>query len=117
VEIFDSFVYAATDNGIYQAEANNPNLADYRNWERINNIPQSGRKFSHLMVHAGSLIANYTPDEYSQDAMYRLKGRNGFLIFRAFGISSDAQVSGDYLTIASRAEFFIIDENHTLTGM
>ncbi len=117
VEIFDSFVYAATDNGIYKADYNSQNLADYHIWETVNNIPRAARKFNHLMVHAGALIANYTPDEYNQDAMYRLEGTEWVPYNAGIRYINDAQVSGDYLTIAGRNEFFIIDQNHTLTGI
>ncbi len=117
VEIFDSIIYAATNNGLYRANFNNPNLIDYRNWEMVTNIPQSGNKFSHLIVHGGWLIANYTPDEYSQDAMYRYTGTGWIPYLPGIQYVNDAQVTGNYLTIASRAEFFVVNENHTITGM
>lgn len=117
VEIYESFVYAATNNGIYRADINNSNLPDYHYWERIENIPQADRKFNHLMVHGGSLIANFTPDEYSQDAMYRLEGTEWAPYMAGIRYIHDAQVSGGYLAIASRAHFLIIDQNHALTAI
>jgi hypothetical protein len=117
VEVFEPFIYAATNSGLYKANFNNPNLIDYRNWERETNIPQSGRKFSHLMVHGGSLIANFTPDEYSQDAMYQFTGTAWIPYLPGIQYVTDAQVTGNYLTIASRAEFYLVNENHTIEGM
>lgn len=32
IEIFQNLIYAATENGIYKATVNNPNLIDYRQW-------------------------------------------------------------------------------------
>ncbi len=117
VEVHDSFVYAATNNGIYRADINSANLPDYHYWERIENIPMAEGKFSHLIVHAGSLIANYTPDEYSQDAMYRLEGTEWVPYMAGIRYIHDAQVSGGYLAIASRTHSLIIDQNHTLAAI
>ncbi len=117
VEIFDSFIYAATNNGLYRAAFNNPNLIDYRSWEMVTSIPQSGKKFNHLMVHAGWLIVNYTPDQWSGDAMYRFTGTDWIPYLPGIQYINDAQITGNYLTLAGRAEFFIVDENHTYQGM
>lgn len=114
VEVHESYVYAATNNGIYRAEYISQNLPDYNYWERIENIPQQSRKFSHLMVHAGALIANYTPDEYNQDAMYRLQGTEWVPYMAGIRYVHDAQVTGGYLAIAGREGSFIIDQNHNL---
>jgi hypothetical protein len=112
VKIFESNIYAATNDGIFRAEAENPNLPDYRNWEQLENMPRAGRKFNHLILHAGTLIANFTPDEYAQDEMYRLSGSQWIPYLPHIKYTGDAQVTGNYLTIAGRAEFFIVDENH-----
>lgn len=117
VEIYDSNIYAATNNGLYRADFNNPNLIDYRNWQMVSDIPQAGRKFNHLIVHAGILITNYTPDQYDQDAMYRFTGKDWVPYLPQIKYVSDAQVTGNYLTIAGQGEFFIVDENHIVSGI
>ena len=43
-------VYAASNTGILQAPLDGTDLADYRNWEKITNIPFSNRKFSYLSL-------------------------------------------------------------------
>ncbi|MDD2381999.1 MAG: hypothetical protein PHV35_09920, partial [Mariniphaga sp.] len=62
VEVFGSTIFAATNTGLLRADAGSSELADYRSWSPVGNIPNANRKFNHLMVHAGSLIANFTPD-------------------------------------------------------
>ena len=116
VAVFGSDIYAATNNGLYKADYGSSNLADYRNWITVSDMPQSGRKFNHLMVHAGSLIANYTPDQYNEDAMYRLTDAGWIPYLPGIKFVNDAQSAGNYLTIASREEFFIVDENHNILG-
>jgi hypothetical protein len=117
VEVFGSFIYAATNSGLFKADAGSPDLPDYRSWSPVEDIPFAGRKFNHLMIHSGELIANYTPDEYNQDAMYRLSGEEWVRYLPQIQYVGDAQVSGNYLAVASRAEFYLIDENHSSSGM
>jgi ligand-binding sensor domain-containing protein len=35
IEIFQNMIYAATENGIYKASVNNPNLIDFNQWTRF----------------------------------------------------------------------------------
>ncbi len=117
VKIFDTSIYAATNSGLFRADLYEPILADYRNWERITTIPNAGSRFNHIMVHAGSLIVNYAPDEYNQDAMYRLSENGWIPYIPQIKYINDAQVRNNYMTIAGRNEFFVIDESHTVAGM
>jgi len=116
IEIFESFVYAATDQGILRAEKNESNLLDYNNWEQVLNIPHYMDKFNQLAVHAGSLLANYTPDQHTQDEMYRLNGGQWNRYVPQINFIYDVSVNGDYMAVAGRNEIFIVDRNHHLTG-
>jgi hypothetical protein len=117
VEIFGPFIYAATDQGILRADRNNPNLLDYRNWEHITDIPHSGEKFSHLAIHAGFLLVNYTPDLYDRDEMYRLTGDLWERYIPRVNFIHDVQVNNNYMVVAGRHEIFIVDRNNRLTGI
>ncbi len=63
IETDDEFIYAATNKGILKAQKNGANLLDYQSWVQIQNIPHYTDKFSIVEMHAGKLIANYTPDK------------------------------------------------------
>jgi hypothetical protein len=116
IEIFESYIYAATDQGLLRAEKNEPNFLDYNNWEQVLGIPHSGDKYSQLVVHAGFLLANYTPDKYNQDEMYRLNGGQWDRYIPQINYIHDVQVDGDYMVVAGRTEIFIVDRNHIVTG-
>ena len=109
-----SYLYAATNNGIYRAERSGVNLLDYNNWSQIQNIPQTNNKFNHLVTHAGRVIANYTPEEWYLDEMFILNGDTWQPYLRQIRFAFDMQKNGNYLTIASRDMIFIIDENHNI---
>jgi hypothetical protein len=116
VETDGQNVYAATNNGVLQAPLDGTDLADYRKWERIENIPFSTNKFSFLSFHGGSLIANYTPDQYDQDKMYRRSGEDWEEYFPGIRYVHDMQTNGNYLVITSREAVYAIDTNHLLLG-
>ena len=116
VEVNLGNIYAATENGVYTAAETGINLLDYSNWNKIENIPRSSGKFSHLAVHSGKLIANYTPDEWYQDQMFSLEGENWIPYLPQIKYAHDIQSHGNFLAIASRNDVFVIDNNHQVIG-
>jgi ligand-binding sensor domain-containing protein len=67
-----TWLYAATENGIYKADINSPNLIDYNNWSRIQNVPHSTGTFTSICWFAGKLYTNYRPETGSVDSLYYL---------------------------------------------
>jgi len=116
VENYGNFIYAATDNGILYADINEENLLDFQKWEKDENIPNADKKFSQLAIHAGKLIANYTPDEYNQDKLYVLDGNNWNTYLPEIYFAHDIQTNGNYMVVSSRTDVFLIDNNHTVVG-
>lgn len=109
-------VYAASNKGILKAPLDGTDLADYRNWEQITTIPFYTEKFSFLSFFGGSLIANYTPDQYDQDKMYRLIGDQWIEYHPQIRYVGDMQSNGNYLVLTSRETVYLIDNNHTVLG-
>jgi hypothetical protein len=116
VESDETSIYAATGKGILKAQKSNANLQDFRNWSRIENIPRFTEKFSHLAVHSGKLIANYTPDQYAEDEMYILNGNAWARYLPAIGYAREISVSGNVMLVSSRAEVYMVDANHSIAG-
>jgi ligand-binding sensor domain-containing protein len=65
-----TWLYAGTENGVYLADINNPNLIDYNNWTRITNVPNSHGKFSSVCWFGDKLFANFRPETGSADSLY-----------------------------------------------
>lgn len=116
VDFYNGAIYAATDEGVLKAPSSGTNLADYNNWVKIDNIPHSNEKFNHLVVHSGSLIANYTPEEWYSDEMYVLNGEIWQPYLEGIKFAFDMQSNAGYLSIASRTSVFIVDNDHTIIG-
>lgn len=67
---FDSYLYAATNQGIYVADYTNQNLIDYSNWQRINEIPNATSSFNAIYVADGEMLVNQNND-FSNDVLYK----------------------------------------------
>ena len=58
VALNDTYIFAATDNGVYQASLSNPNLSDFNNWSVILTDTGSG-EYNHAAVISNTLLVNY----------------------------------------------------------
>jgi hypothetical protein len=109
-----TFLYAATTNGIYKARASEPNLQNYANWTRVNNIPHFDKKFSKIEAFKGKIIANYTPDLYDGDEMYQLNGEVWTRFLPEIRYVSDVTITGNNLVFSSREEVLVYNEKFEL---
>jgi sugar lactone lactonase YvrE len=114
IEILDGFIYAATNKGILKADKEGSNLLDFQNWVQIQNIPHYTDKFSFVEIHAGKLIANYTPDEWDGDQFYILNGNEWSTYLPQIRYSYDIQSNGKYMVVTSREQVFVVDENQQI---
>lgn len=101
--ILDGKIYAATDNGLYVGDLNNPNLIDFNNWTRINN---------------GSIktIATFENQVFltnSANSLFVLNEIDNSLNFvNTFNASiRDMRVSEEDLLLITRNQVFSYDEN------
>jgi len=63
-------IYAATNEGIYIANKNNSNLANYQNWHRDETINNYAAKFNQITVYKEQIIVNQAGNTYGTDTMY-----------------------------------------------
>ncbi|MFA5328513.1 MAG: T9SS type A sorting domain-containing protein [Prolixibacteraceae bacterium] len=104
-----TYLYAATVNGIFKADASNPNLQNFNNWEWQSSIPHADRKFSKIEYFNGKLIANYTPDEWDQDEIYELNGNVWTRILTNIHYISDITHNDNYIVFSSREDAYVYD--------
>ena len=108
----DTAFFAATENGIYYARIDSPNLADYNEWHKMNNFSNPDLFFNEIEEFQGDIFANYKSDNWDGDTLYRFDGStwNYFLpgiIDRRFELRN----KGDVLLISQRYNVIVIDEN------
>ena len=62
-------LYAATNQGVYIADYTNPNLTDYANWQRIEEIPNYTEAFNAIYVLNDKIFVNQQ-NETINDVLY-----------------------------------------------
>jgi len=70
--IREGCIYAATVGGIFKAELDAPNLADYNYWERIKDLPDASGNYNYLTSFKNKIFANLTTSDnnHVSDTIY-----------------------------------------------
>ena len=113
IAIGDGIITAATENGVYQANISNPNLLDYRNWERIQDLPNFNQSFSNAKRIGNRLYLVNKGN--SGDSIFYLENNR----WRFFNTGTGQRVRNlrevnNRLMIAYAYEIFVFDENNRL---
>ncbi|HNZ67938.1 MAG: T9SS type A sorting domain-containing protein [Prolixibacteraceae bacterium] len=116
VSVFDvatdgAVIFAATEKGILAADRDHPNLLDYRNWQRVGDIPHPEGKFKFLTLFNGRLIAVYTRDQWDGDEAYMLDNGTWRRILTEVPYFVDLDASSGFLAATAREEVFIYDKS------
>ncbi len=69
VDMLGDSIYAATEKGIKVAHLTADNLADFNNWQSVQNIPHSLAAFTNIINHNNKLIVSYHPAS-KEDEIY-----------------------------------------------
>ncbi len=103
------FLYAATEEGLFKADINSPNLQDFTNWSHIDNIQNPTGIFDQLEYFNGSIIANYSGGDSSSDKLYRLEGDSWSAYLPVVTNIDDIQVKGSTLVLARMGQVDLYD--------
>lgn len=114
IETDGEYIYAATNKGILKAQKDGANLLDYKSWVQIQNIPHYSDKFNLVEIHAGKLIANYTPDQWDGDQLYVLNENTWETYLPQIRFAYEMQSTGKYMTVTSREQIFVVDDSHQI---
>ena len=112
----DSIFYAATDAGIYYANAENPNLADFSQWKRFgHDFPHASSCFSHIENFDGYAVTVFTEHEYYGDELYAINDTTSwsqFLEWPQLQVS-DLRAYDDFIIMTEKGnDIKVFDKNH-----
>lgn len=117
VAFFNNRIYASTDHGLYYADENSPNLANYSSWTFDNSLIYPHLPYNEMVSYGGKLIINYTENISStvtnnSDTLFVFDGQE-WSYFEGGYISSNRElrVSQGKLVIACYSFVDIFDEN------
>lgn len=70
---FDNInIYAATDDGVYFADKNSTNLADYNQWSKLMDLPTA--KYSNIVYYSGALVVSKDSPNWESDSVLYYNG-------------------------------------------
>jgi hypothetical protein len=96
----ETYLYAATDEGIRRGLISDPFLVDFNAWELVTDIPNANGAFSGIAFFAESLYASYEDPSGNQDVIYYNSG-NGWNTFPYFTgkVCRELLNQGNYLSL------------------
>ncbi len=107
--VTDSVIYAATNAGLLSAGTDSPNLADFRNWSRIEISSNITEQLNFVKSIEGKLIVNRTDGE--EDVLYALAGEGWNTLSPPGGFpgerNSFVNTSGNRLLVSNGNRIFI----------
>lgn len=65
-----TWLYAATESGVYKADLNSPNLIDYNNWSRISDLPFPSGTYNALAWFNGRLYVSMSIPPGDKDSLF-----------------------------------------------
>ena len=110
--------YAATESGIYYANANSANLADFAQWRRFaSGLPNARGNFSQIECFDNYVVANYSNKTYDNDKLYSITDTLSWSYFleEDQNIISELRVCDDRIIITEDIKNInVYDRNKTL---
>lgn len=70
----DTAFFAATDEGLYIANVNSPNFADFSSWHHDENNPYPDEAYNLVVNFSGKILLNKVNDGYNTDSLFYYNG-------------------------------------------
>lgn len=108
----DNHFYASTESGIFRADADSPNLADFNVWEHLQFLPNPDAFYNVIESFGGKIICNLHTVDYAKDTLYTITGSEWdyFDLSNTSDVSS-LHVANNHLTISFNIKFKAYDES------
>ncbi|MFP4469757.1 MAG: two-component regulator propeller domain-containing protein [Bacteroidales bacterium] len=109
-------IYAGTENGIYKALLDSPNLADYNAWSKDQNL-YPNETFNTIEYFSGRLLANNNNEGYNTDTLFMYEyATDTWSKFPDMdrGVKFHMKSMGDQLVITSDFKIYLFDQNYSL---
>ncbi len=108
----DTSFFAATENGIYYARIDAPNLADFNQWHKDESMPEPDLFYNQIETYAGKIITNYMAGGFEGDKLFQYDGVSWSRLYpdnnsRCYQLN----VKNDELLISQRYAVLVVDQN------
>lgn len=111
----DTSLFAATENGIYYADINGLNLADYHQWHKDERLIYPDLPYNHVVNFNGKIYTNYFSGQHDMDTMFVFNGES-WNYFDRYNNSRHHQMNvvGDNMLIVNQYDVKFYDINMDL---
>jgi ligand-binding sensor domain-containing protein len=111
IAFFNGRIYASTDNGMYYASQNTPNLANYSAWHFDSSLIHPHFAYTEMEVFNGKLYLNYDGG-YLKDTLFVYDGnRWGYFNKQDGNQKYELRAYDDQFVIANRYNVSVLDRN------
>lgn len=113
ITLYDGKLYAATSNGVYYADYDNNNLADFSQWTKDTSMIHSDLNYSEIEVFNNELLANYSRNEYGTDTLFVYNGEAwDYFSYKTYSIKRNIKACDDRLILSTQFTFDVLDTNN-----
>ncbi|TDO02802.1 putative secreted protein (Por secretion system target) [Sunxiuqinia elliptica] len=109
-----TYLYAATESGIYRADQDSPNLQDFKAWVHVDAVPNSNQTFANLEFFDGAVIACYSDESSGQQELYQQNGNVWERIFPGLDKIQEVRACHDRLLVAMNGKLHVYDASGAL---
>ena len=108
----NTYFFASTESGIYYADVDANNLADFNQWTKDETLLHPDLPYNLIESFQGKIYTNYFSQKYNRDTLFVLEG--GQWDYFALDNTSEhhqMNVNGDKLILVNRYNVQVYDEN------
>ncbi len=111
----DTAFFAATEEGIYSANVNSPNLADFNYWQKQTNVPYQDMSYNLTTVFSGKVFFNRNNTGFNNDSLFYWDGAEWNKLEDDFPSDIQAlEVSGGALLVSRNEDVLVYQPNLNL---
>ena len=112
IAFYNGRIYAATDRGLYYADASGNNLSNYASWTFDNSLIHPRLNYNEMETFGDKLLVNYTSDVYNTDTLFVFDGTRWDYFDKSFTSNKrELRACGDQLLISAYSNVFVFDKD------
>ncbi len=103
ITLYNNKLYAATSEGIYYADYDNNNLADFSQWTHDVSMIHDYLNYSDVEVFDNKLVANYSRNEFETDTLFVYDGEKwDYHPIKVYSVKRELRAQDDRLLMSTQ---------------
>jgi len=111
----DGRIFAATNQGLYQADPSAVGLSYFGNWEQLTILPDNDGKYNAVVYSGKKIFVNRNDSKFPGDSVYVIDGQCSLFSYVPGVFNRSFDLSDDGFTISSPKSIRIYNSTGTLT--